>query len=62
MEVDDKEINRMMWMVKGQLIPDSYSHKDRVSMYNSYFKRVWYNNEASDEGFEKAWSNKNKDN
>tara|TARA_R110002020_G_scaffold319364_2_gene535247 strand:- start:9 stop:188 length:180 start_codon:yes stop_codon:yes gene_type:complete len=53
-----KETNRLMWMVKGCLVPDGYSEKDYISTYDNYFKRVWYNNESCDEGFEEAYMEK----
>jgi len=53
-----KEANRLMWMVKGQLIPLEYSDKDINSVLKGYFKRLWGNHERSqyaEEGFEDAW-------
>tara|TARA_R110002096_G_scaffold4645_4_gene21957 strand:+ start:460 stop:672 length:213 start_codon:yes stop_codon:yes gene_type:complete len=59
-EVSFKEANRMMWIVKGSLIPDNWSQKDIDSMRESYFKRLWYNEEAYiyEEGFEDAYRTK----
>lgn len=53
----------MMWMVKGTLIPDNWSQKDIDSMRESYFKRLWYNEEAYiyEEGFEDAYRTKYSD-
>lgn len=53
-----KEANRYYWMVKGQLIPDSWSDKDTLAIYESYFKRLWGNHEACvhEIGFEAAWA------
>tara|TARA_B100000768_G_scaffold165320_1_gene167815 strand:- start:2276 stop:2521 length:246 start_codon:yes stop_codon:yes gene_type:complete len=51
-----KEANRLMWAVKGMLIPDGYSIKDVHAVLNGYFKRVWSNcNPMQFEGFEDAW-------
>tara|TARA_B100000780_G_C20959937_1_gene383127 strand:- start:239 stop:478 length:240 start_codon:yes stop_codon:yes gene_type:complete len=55
---DIKEANFMFWQVKGHLIPSEYSNEDVISMYDSYFKRLWGNNESRDNcrvDFEKAW-------
>ena len=53
-----KEANRYYWMVKGQLIPESWSEKDIMSTYESYFRRLWGNHEANihEIGFEAAWA------
>jgi hypothetical protein len=43
------------------LIPDSWSDKDIMSMYNSYMERIWHNHEASSVhsiDFEAAWKAK----
>lgn len=55
-----KEANRLMWLVKGHLIPDEYSEKDIEAVLRSYFVRLWGNHEASihEEGFEEAWKEK----
>ncbi len=55
-----KEANRYYWIVKGQLIPDAWSEKDILSVYNGYFERIWGNHEnvVHEEGFEEAWSKK----
>lgn len=52
-----KEANRFYWIVKGHLIPESWSDKDVEGIYNSYMKRIWGNHEAivHEGGFEKAW-------
>lgn len=51
-----KEANRLMWAVKGMLIPDGYSIKDVHGVLNGYFKRVWCNCSPTQfEGFEDAW-------
>lgn len=52
-----KEANRLMWMVKGHLIPKEYSESDIESVLRSYFARLWHNEEAyvNEEGFEEAW-------
>lgn len=53
-----KEANRFYWMVKGQLIPESWSEKDIKKTYESYFARIWGNHEAPihEIGFEAAWA------
>jgi len=56
-----KEANRYYWIVKGMLIPDSWSDKDIMSVYNSYMERIWHNHEASSVhsiDFEAAWKAK----
>ena len=61
MSVDLKEANKMHYRVKGHLIPDEWKDSDIVSMYDSYYKRLWGNNEIaeySDCKFEKAWREK----
>lgn len=35
----------LYYMVKGQLVPDSWSIKDIQQMEESYTKRLWGNNE-----------------
>jgi len=58
MDVPLKEAHFMHWCVKGHLIPDEWSDQDIVKMYDSYFKRIWGNNEVqvrSRELFEEAW-------
>jgi hypothetical protein len=53
-----KEANRYYWMVKGQLIPESWSEDQIEKIYDSYFRRIWGNHEAyvHELGFEAAWS------
>ena len=53
-----KEANRFYWIVKGQLIPESWSDKDVEGIYDSYMKRIWGNHEAPNHelGFEAAWA------
>ena len=53
-----KEANRFYWIVKGQLIPESWSEKDIMSTYESYMARIWGNHEAQIHaiGFEAAWA------
>jgi hypothetical protein len=53
-----KEANRFYWMVKGQLIPESWSDQDIIKTYESYFARIWGNHEAPTHeiGFEAAWA------
>ena len=53
-----KEANRYYWMVKGQLIPETWSEKEIMKIYDSYFSRLWGNNERAiyaATGFEAAW-------
>lgn len=52
-----KEANRMNWIIKGKLIDKSWSDKDVEKTYNSYFTRLWNNNEnyLHETGFEAAW-------
>jgi hypothetical protein len=54
--------NELMFAVKGQLIPDSYSQSDIDHMEKQYTKRLWGNCEAltrSLDRFEQAWSKAN---
>lgn len=54
-----KEANRFYWMVKGQLIPESWKEEDIMKTYESYFARIWGNHERADYGtigFEAAWA------
>ena len=53
-----KEANRFYWLVKGQLIPESWSDKEVEEIYNSYMKRLWGNHERAvygTIGFENAY-------
>ena len=53
-----KEANRLYWIVKGQLIPESWKEKDIMDTYDSYMRRIWGNHEAYQHefGFEAAWA------
>lgn len=53
-----KEANRFYWIVKGQLIPESWSDKDVERIYDSYMTRIWGNHEAivHEAGFDTAWA------
>ena len=54
-----KEANRLYWMVKGHLIPESWNEKDIEKTYDSYIARLWGNNERAEYstlGFEAAWA------
>lgn len=55
-----KEANRFYWIVKGQLVPESWSEDQIEKMYDSYFRRIWGNHEACvhEIGFEAAWARK----
>lgn len=52
-----KEANRFNWMIKGKLIDKSWSDESIEKTYDSYFKRLWNNNEnyIHESGFEAAW-------
>jgi hypothetical protein len=52
-----KEANRLMWMVKGRLIPDNWKDDQVEWAYDSYFKRLWNNHENCyrEDGFEEAY-------
>ena len=52
-----KEANRFNWMVKGKLIDQTWSDNAVEQTYNSYFKRLWENNEnyIHEAGFEAAY-------
>jgi hypothetical protein len=41
-----KEANRLNWMIKGKLIDVSWSDIEVEKTYDSYFKRLWGNNES----------------
>jgi len=58
--VTRKDANRMFWIVKGHLIPDSWSDEEILKIYDSYFRRMWGNHEncVHEEGFEPAWQEK----
>lgn len=53
-----KEANRYYWMIKGMLIPESWSEDQIEKILDSYFKRIWGNHEACvhEIGFEAAWA------
>ena len=53
-----KEANRLFWIVKGHLIPESWGDRDIMATYESYLKRLWGNHEAGIHavGFEAAWA------
>lgn len=52
-----KEANRFNWIIKGQLIDKSESDTTIEKLYDSYFKRLWGNNEnyIHEDGFERAY-------
>ena len=53
-----KEANRLNWLIKGKLIDKSESDSVVEQTYNSYFKRLWGNNERMEYGaigFEAAY-------
>jgi len=53
-----KEANRFYWIVKGSLIPQSWSDTDVEGIYDSYMKRIWGNHEncVNEVGFSAAWA------
>ena len=53
-----KEANRYYWIIKGMLIPESWSDDEIMKVYDSYFKRIWGDHEAviHEVGFEAAWA------
>ena len=58
-----KEANRFYWLVKGMLIPESWSDKDVEKIYNSYMVRLWGNHERvayASEGFDEAYAEREK--
>jgi hypothetical protein len=57
-----KEVNRFMWVLKGQLVPDGYSEKDYEDTHKIFLKRLWGNDEnyVHEEGFEEAYKEKYK--
>ena len=53
-----KEANRLNWLIKGQLIDIKASDSVVEKTYDSYFKRLWGNNERMEygaTGFEAAY-------
>ena len=52
-----KEANRLNWMIKGKLIDVSWSDIEVEKTYDSYFKRLWGNNESYiyEDGFEEEY-------
>lgn len=53
-----KEANRLNWLIKGKLIDRSWSDESVEKLYDSYFKRLWGNNERAEYGavgFEAAY-------
>jgi hypothetical protein len=53
-----KEANRLNWLIKGKLIDKSESDSVVEQTYDSYFKRLWGNNERMEYGaigFEAAY-------
>lgn len=53
----DKDAYKLFWMVKGHI---DAPHSTIIDSANSYFVRLWANEEAyyREEGFEEAWSKK----
>ena len=52
--VNRKEAYRLFWIVKGHF---NATEQCILDCYDSYFKRVWYNEEAylHEDGFEEAY-------
>lgn len=63
-EREIKEANRYYWIVKGQLIPESWTEEDVNAILNSYMRRIWGNHEncVHETGFEDAWSERQEEN
>lgn len=59
-EWEIKEANRYYWIIKGMLIPESWSSVEVEGIFNSYMYRIWGNHEAivHEDGFEEAWKNR----
>ena len=55
-----KRVNEMFYGIKGHLFPESYTAKEMRSVYESYFKRAWGNDEfyVHIENFEEVWKNR----
>ena len=53
-----KEANMYYWIVKGSLIPNSWSDQDVERVHTSYFERIWGNHEngVHVDGFETAYA------
>ena len=53
-----KEANRLNWLIKGKLIDRSWSDQEVERTYDSYFKRLWGNNEMyiHEQGFDQAYA------
>jgi hypothetical protein len=49
--ISDKEMNRVYWIIKNRLMPSHWDQKTKLSYYNNFFKRCWYN----EEGFEEVY-------
>ena len=54
LKINKKEVYRIFYIVKGHL---NASESCIFNCYDSYFKRVWYNEESylHQDGFEEAW-------
>jgi hypothetical protein len=55
-----KEANRLFYIVKGFLIPEDWTEENIKSMVVSYTRRVWYNHETNDTGFEELLNGRHK--
>ncbi|MDA9374114.1 hypothetical protein N9R43_01895 [bacterium] len=58
--IELKKVNEMFFAVKGHLFPTTYTVNEMRSVYNSYFTRMWGNNEfyLHVEQFEDVWKNR----
>jgi hypothetical protein len=57
-----KEANRLLWMDKRHLIPETWDHQQIQDMADRCFDRLWGNHEAvyREAGFEEAFAKKYK--
>ena len=55
-----KKVNKMFYAVKGHLFPIEYTVNEMRSVYESYFNRMWGNDEfyTHIENFEEVWDNR----
>ena len=55
-----KKVNEMFYAVKGHLFPIEYTVNEMRSVYESYFNRMWGNDEfyTHIENFEEVWDNR----
>ena len=55
-----KKVNKMFYAVKGHLFPIEYSENEMRVVYESYFNRMWGNNEfyIHVEDFDAVWDSR----